>query len=66
MPNINDERWLIEATSQIVNAHFDLLAEQLQNTALTMETFRNEFLNLKELDPAGFATLIEDDPATES
>ena len=62
----NDDLWLLEASIQISAAQFELLGEECANTGLAIETFRNELLNLKELNPAGFAALMDSDPSTES
>ena len=65
MPNI-EERWLHEAAIQVGVARLELLSEEFQKSLLIIETLRNELLHLKELDPAGFTSALDRDPATES
>ena len=64
MPNI-DERWLHEAAIQVGVARLELLNEEFQKSLLIIETLRNELLNLKALDHAGFAELIDSEPESE-
>jgi len=60
MPN-RDDRWLLEASIQISAAQLELLGEEFERTGLITEGFRDELLKLKELDPAGFAALVDSD-----